>query len=132
MKTQLLESVINSFLYSFTNGFGGGSYRNGNRLNSLHAPVQLPSNNPSNHAPRITHYQSHISYNSVVQNGGNQYENNGGPYNSLSNDNNSNSGNGGSGEHVSLSNNMNSGEVSMNMGGTCNLVCVYSWKIFHS
>lgn len=107
---------------SFTNGFGSGSYgRNGNRLNSLHAPVQLPSNNPSNHAPRVIHYQNHISYNSVVQNGNNQFNSdNGGatPY-GITNENNSssNSGNGGSGEHVSLQNNISSGEVSMNIGG---------------
>lgn len=91
-------------------------------MNSLHAPVQLPSNNQSNHAPRITHYQGHISYNSVVQNGGNQYADNGAAYNSM-NENNSNSGNGGSGEHVSSG--MNSGEVSMSIGGRFRLVDVF-------
>lgn len=115
------DDIIGPPFPNFTNGFGSGSYsRNGNRLNPLHGPVQLPSNNPSNHAPRMTHYQNHISYNSVVQNGNNQFsaDNSGGTYgNSNENNSSSNSGNGGSGEHVSLQNNINSGEVSMNMGG---------------
>lgn len=110
---------------SFTNGFGGGSFRNNNRVNSLHGQTQIPPTNQSNHAPRMAHFQNNSGYNnSSAQNGNSHYNDGGGnSFSHNTNNDSGNSGSGGGGEHVS-SNTISNDVPSLNMGGMYNLFVV--------
>lgn len=83
----------------------------------MHSTVPFPSVTQMNHVPRMAHYQNHMNFNNVIQNGNNHYPDSSTQYNNINNDNSANAGNGGSGEYVSSNSNIINDIPSLNMGG---------------